>query len=382
MALKLAAVLLIVVVVLGTLTVRVESRTLPESRNCTIPGQPDVGVCRPVAECVAFQKIANESESNLVAERDFVEALWCGERDEGEICCPRDGADYQAMEEPEDEECGVQGLQYRIRGGAIAQIDEFPWTAMLLKENGKTKHLEYHCGGALISRTFVLSAAHCVTFNAGGTNIKDPIKFVRLREYNFFTDPDCEVEGNMLDCAEQKVDREPRRIVVHPGFMAGTAPTYNHDLALIQIDPVPPYTDFLRPICLPERGMRPRRFLTVAGWGKTDFFKDSFGTINFSPIKMKVVLPHVDWKLCQQVYKLLHIRVNESHVCAGGKIAQDSCAGDSGSPLMQYDPRSGTWFLMGVASFGVQNCGREGIPGVYTNLGTYLDWIRENIQQS
>lgn len=109
-----------------------------ESRNCTIPGQPDVGICRPVVECAAFQKIANESESNLVVERDFVEALWCGERDEGKICCPRDGSDYQVMEEPEDEECGVQGLQYRIRGGAIARIDEFPWTVMLLKENGKS----------------------------------------------------------------------------------------------------------------------------------------------------------------------------------------------------------------------------------------------------
>lgn len=389
----------------------IESRTLPGGleglQNCTIPGQLDEGICRPVGECGAFRRIANESESNAIddhsANREFVNGLWCGDHDGSEVCCPRDDI-YHAFEEgaeaEEDEECGVPVPQYRIRGGQIATIDEFPWTAMLLRENRTSRALYYHCGGALISRTFVISAAHCVVWDVGGGGggrwfmPQDQLKFVRLREYNFFTDPDCEIIGEMKDCAESKVDREPRRILIHPGFRTshittltspdpGQLSSYNHDLALLQVDPVPAYTDFLRPICLPElREMRAERFLTVAGWGKTDYFKESIGTIKFSPIKMKVVLPHIDMDLCKDIYKLMNIRVNGSHVCAGGKVAQDSCAGDSGSGLMQYDRRRGTWYLMGVASFGMKTCGREGIPGVYTNLREYLDWIRENIRTS
>ena len=35
----------------------------------------------------------------------------------------------------EDEDCGVQVLTPKLRGGELAEIDEFPWTALLLYEN-------------------------------------------------------------------------------------------------------------------------------------------------------------------------------------------------------------------------------------------------------
>ena len=37
----------------------------------------------------------------------------------------------------EDDECGVQLLTPKLRGGELAEIDEFPWMALLFYESRK-----------------------------------------------------------------------------------------------------------------------------------------------------------------------------------------------------------------------------------------------------
>ena len=60
---------------------------------------------------------------------------------------------------------------------------------------------------------------------------------------------------------------------------------------------------------------------------------------------------------------------------------QDSCAGDSGGPLMTANKTArGQWFQVGVVSWGLTKCGTEGVPGVYTNVRTYLKWILDHIE--
>lgn len=45
------------------------------------------------------------------------------------------------------------------------------------------------------------------------------------------------------------------------------------------------------------------------------------------------------------------------------------------------DDELGYWYLAGVVSYGAVQCGTEGIPGVYTRVENYLDWIIENIRK-
>jgi len=53
---------------------------------------------------------------------------------------------------------------------------------------------------------------------------------------------------------------------------------------------------------------------------------------------------------------------------------KDACQGDSGGPFgTQIDERH---YLVGITSFGL-SCG-SAIPGIYTNVTSYLDYI-ENI---
>ena len=53
---------------------------------------------------------------------------------------------------------------------------------------------------------------------------------------------------------------------------------------------------------------------------------------------------------------------------------KDTCQGDSGGPLVCNNA------LVGVTSFG-KGCGFPGIPGVYTRVSTFYNWILDNIDK-
>ena len=54
-----------------------------------------------------------------------------------------------------------------------------------------------------------------------------------------------------------------------------------------------------------------------------------------------------------------------------------SCGGDSGGPIQTNNTRDITcmYTIVGVTSFGAGACGTKGIPGIYTKVHSYLDWI-------
>ena len=58
--------------------------------------------------------------------------------------------------------------------------------------------------------------------------------------------------------------------------------------------------------------------------------------------------------------------------------AADACYGDSGGGLFEY---KGGLKLAGLVSFGI-GCGRDGYPGVYTELAAYLPWVCSVIHES
>ena len=51
---------------------------------------------------------------------------------------------------------------------------------------------------------------------------------------------------------------------------------------------------------------------------------------------------------------------------------KDGCQGDSGGPMTES--REGSEYQVGVVSWG-EGCGRAGLPGVYSNVGMFRDWM-------
>lgn len=66
--------------------------------------------------------------------------------------------------------------------------------------------------------------------------------------------------------------------------------------------------------------------------------------------------------------------------CAGDG-GKDSCDGDSGGPFMiekEYNDIS-SYIQYGIESRGPKQCG-SGVPGVYTNVMEYMEWILNNVR--
>uniref|UniRef100_A0A182JBH1 CLIP domain-containing serine protease n=1 Tax=Anopheles atroparvus TaxID=41427 RepID=A0A182JBH1_ANOAO len=360
-------------------------------RLCDIPNEATPGECRPPGECAAYGKINDVSSLSSIPRFSFIKQIQCNGSDAVPfVCCPRTGESYlepfvNETATPKNrvtsrlafdaDSCGIQSYVAKIRGGQLAEIDEFPWMAMLLYER-ENNMVAQGCGGALISRTYVVTAAHCVT----GKNFmqqKGSLKFVRLREYNIHTNPDCVFENNLKDCSEDMIDLPPKAVIPHPQYNSEST-NQEHDIALIQIEQTPPYSDFLRAICLPEQNYDGSSVdkLSVSGWGRTDIFKNNLGPNVLSPIKLKLSLPYVKRDTCSKTFRPWKFQLGPGQMCAGGEHEKDTCAGDSGSPLMSWDRSQGVWRITGVVSLGVRECGVEGLPGVYTNVHYYLPWIR------
>ena len=63
-------------------------------------------------------------------------------------------------------------------------------------------------------------------------------------------------------------------------------------------------------------------------------------------------------------------------------LGKDSCNGDSGGPLMiQKQHRLNKyWTQIGLVSWGLNEWGGKGMPGVYTNVRHYLTWILDHLK--
>lgn len=106
---------------------------------------------------------------------------------------------------------------------------------------------------------------------------------------------------------------------------------------------------------------------------------EKYGDI-LSPIKLKLRIPFVDHENCTKAYHAQYLRLGMGQVCAGGERGKDSCPGDSGGALMNFDRTILRWVLSGIVSLGLELCGTENVPGVYTRVDNYLDWITDNIK--
>lgn len=132
-----------------------------------------------------------------------------------------------------------------------------------------------------------------------------------------------------------------------------------------------PISGFIRPICLPPLDIDKEEFtnlpLAVAGWGRNGKY--------VSNIKQSTVVRLVPHDECQKSYPYL----SKSHLCAAGRTGEDTCKGDSGGPLMMMF--RGSYYVIGVVSGKRADspCGTS-VPSLYTNVFSYVPWIRDNIR--
>jgi secreted trypsin-like serine protease len=255
-----------------------------------------------------------------------------------------------------------------IVNGKPADANKWPWQIRIFYNDQDTKG---GCGGSLISRQWVLTAAHCVVFVDGG-------------EKQFVDKAIIGYGGNNLD---QLTRINSAQIIPHEAY----DPETHTKLA----EPV----EFGTGTAAVDLGT-PELFstlvgtkATVTGWGYTydiDKFKRSYPGVDvdenvLAPNELQEVdVPIQPLEKCRANYADLGgIAVPDGQLCAGLKIGgKDSCQGDSGGPLVSLDPTSSKGYRqVGVVSWGV-GCAEAKLFGVYTRTDFYLDWIKSTISSN
>ena len=116
----------------------------------------------------------------------------------------------------------------------------------------------------------------------------------------------------------------------------------------------------------------------------TIVFKGSHHADKLQHIRLDIF----DADRCANIYKRAGTLNQTIQLCVGGKAGRDSCGGDSGSSLMTKHTMSeghfewlGTWKIVGVVSFGPSRCAMKGVPGVYTKVRQYINWILDTVHE-
>lgn len=292
------------------------------------------------------------------------------------VCCPQQTFPSDPSKGkrllPLPGDCGFSSTD-KIIAGKKTVIDEYPWMALLgYTIPGRQK--SFSCGGTLINNRYILTAAHCVN----GPNIPSTwfLSSVRLGEWNKTSVRDCELG----DCNDSPLDLSIEDFVVHENYFPYSIDQHN-DIALLRLAQEVSYTRWIAPLCLPVTpDVRNRDFdgvsLDVSGWGRTENAPES-------DVKLRARVNGVSLDYCQLIYRNASRRVENSQICALGENGADTCTGDSGGPLMgRENPTRGVpyYFQVGITSYGPTQCGRGIVPGVYTRVSEYMDWILRNIR--
>ncbi|XP_075687738.1 serine protease 33-like [Rhinoderma darwinii] len=247
---------------------------------------------------------------------------------------------------------GHQLFSQRVVGGRDADLGKWPWQASVLYNKFPI------CGGSLISKDWVVTAAHCVS-NRNFSNFDVMLGVL-----------------NLTGTSPTKLSVRVKSITIHPIYNGdGTS----GDLAALELQNPVTFNDDIRPIALAAKEQEFQNGLMcwLTGWGHIA------ENVKLPPPQtlQEVELPLINYQDCNEMFQVAYNHsfafdyVKEDMICAGypeGK--KDGCQGDSGAPLACQSGES--WFLVGIVSWGI-GCAEPQKPGVYTKVSDFSSWIQE-----
>ncbi|XP_023854401.1 granzyme B(G,H)-like [Salvelinus namaycush] len=229
-----------------------------------------------------------------------------------------------------------------IVNGEKTKTNSKPYMVSVQERNKETEKREHICGGFLVSDNFVMTAAHCYT---SGVQLTVVVGVHNIKKW----------------------EHSAQRIGVKSYYINDYNPeTHKNDIMLLELKTPTPRRSSVKPIPVAKKDLHIKAgaICNVAGWGATE----TNGFVNADLLDVNVAV--VDRGDCQRTWRRA---IPTSMICAGG-TADDKgfCQGDSGGPLVCGG------IAVGVVSFNdADYCNQSRAPNVYTNISTYLPWIKK-----
>lgn len=248
----------------------------------------------------------------------------------------------QSQTAPELQQLNGDDFLTYIVGGTESKPHSRPYVVMVKRLADKGF---YMCGGSIINKEWILTAAHCV----------DKAKLSDLR-----------VRVGVHDRKVKPKQGEEHKVVksiVHPKW---GKPSKGHDIAVLKLS-TPIKDPNAAAISLPSNRIenildQHKARAIVSGWGKQS------GRGKSSAVLREVDIPISPTDKCGVLGRPADISI-----CGLPEEGKDSCNGDSGGPLAQA--YQGKMYVLGIVSYGLPSCKGN---GVYTKVHSFNRWIKQH----
>ncbi|XP_042146606.1 chymotrypsin-C-like [Ixodes scapularis] len=168
--------------------------------------------------------------------------------------------------------CGRRGVQNtvseRIINGTEATPGHWPWMVGLY-----TAEDQFTCGGVLISRQFVLTAAHCYRDKNTTGYLSVRLGSTKKTNYTVHCERNTDTYLERSDATVIHDDLEDQVICMEVDHVCvplqDNCTLFMKDLALLKLKEPVNFTTYIRPICLPEYCEEPPANASIygVGWG-------------------------------------------------------------------------------------------------------------------
>lgn len=242
-----------------------------------------------------------------------------------------------------------ENIKGYISNGNVAGRHDFPFKAALLTAMPFGDSL---CGGSLISRWAVLTAASCIAraLNAvvilGASELRDAsepfqVRF-RVQSTNFH---------------------------IHPFYREGIT---NSDLGIVRFNfAIAAFTQAVQPVILADDDNLHANVNAIGmGFGRYSTISENFAYhLRFIEVSTMSNL------MCGIFFRG---QIDPNHICTSGVGGRGVCDGDIGSPLV-IENAAGNFVQIGISSFFPESGCMTNNPSVFTRITRFIGFIRQHM---
>eukprot|EP01024_Parvocaulis_polyphysoides_P029426 TRINITY_DN26546_c1_g1_i4.p1 TRINITY_DN26546_c1_g1~~TRINITY_DN26546_c1_g1_i4.p1 ORF type:complete len:413 (+),score=43.24 TRINITY_DN26546_c1_g1_i4:76-1314(+) len=275
-------------------------------------------------------------------------------------------------------------FQHELRG-IDAPKCRYPYMVSLQQVSESSGNFQHFCGGVLLDKNLILTAAHCLWNAKEDNRVED--SYVGTLKQGIKV-----VYGSYCRHGEGAGRVDAEKFFIHTDYQAATGPLTGNDLAIVKVaqemsgyGDTPTvrrdhwrYTQYIADMTYTQ--------YTILGWGFMSFdeaaspsrFRETVAPLQMGRVKL------IDIDTCNTIIQSVYGQVTvdkERMICAQHEN-MDTCKGDSGGPLIYEDDLLSPYhdLLVGLTSWGVERyCEGLGFPGVYSNISYYNDWIEKTM---